>query len=296
MSFAVTPPGSPAGCLNVHFRGPFTYLYYANPNRKEVLIICPRPKNHHLPYVSSELSEAPVGEHDYSLQGVKPTQKSYPEWASKNVNRLMVPASKLKMDTGGIIDPGRAKRFFSVVVPSPDWILPWHPVEITITGGHSPSAGAKLFYPVGLTFVYEQQATADVSLVCPTDSNYPWKAQLNPSPAGNSSDILLEMDSSLDVDCQHANAIHSFAAECDLYKGVNPGASLDLGLNYGDPMPNCATLREAIAGWQRSGNGMIPAIAHNSLGHTGTDCKAAILEINGVADSVTLDKPTRRKS
>lgn len=241
---AQTTP-SATGFLNLHLRGPFTYLFFANPNRKQILIISPDPLNHHLPSVSSQYSEAPIQKKDYVLAGVNPTANPQPDWPNKTVNRITIDAKKLKMDAGGVIDPGKAQRFFSLLVPSPDCIVPWHPIEITVTGNDSPYA-TKVMLPVGYTFVYQNQTLPQVAVNCPGDPSYSWPAELVPYPGQNSADIVIEMSSSLDIDCKHKGAMGAFSDECALYAGVNPGARLDLGLDYGPPNANCLSLAKTL--------------------------------------------------
>jgi hypothetical protein len=273
------------GNLNLHLRGPFTYLFFANPNRKEILIVSPDPLNHHLPFISSQYAEAPIQKQDYVLAGVNPTAKSQPDWTDTTVSRITIPAGKLKMDMGGVIDSGKAQRFFSLSVPSPDWIVPWHPIEITVTGTDSPY-NTKVWLPVGYTFVYQNQTFAQVALNCPANTTYNWAPKLTPYPGQDAADLLVEMASSLDVDCKHKGATDAFADECAIYTGVNPGARLDLGLDYGPPMAGCQSLAEALK--KRKPHRAMPPKPEDAKGHTGTDCKAGLLEIINVSDNVKL--------
>jgi hypothetical protein len=280
---AVSP--TTTGFLNLHLRGPFTYLFFANPARKEILIISPDPLNHHLPFISSQYSESPIQRQDYVLAGVNPTSKPQPDWTDPSVNRISIQASKLKMDAGGVIDPGKAQRFFSISVPSPDWIVPWHPIEITVTGNDSPYSN-KVSLSVGYTFAYQNQTLSQVALNCPANPTFNWNPKLIPYPGQASADILLEMSSSLDVDCKHKGAMSAFSDECALYAGVNPGARLDLGLDYGPPMASCQSLAKSLK--NRKPHGALPPMSEDDRGHTGTDCKAGLLEIVNVSDNVKL--------
>jgi hypothetical protein len=196
-----------------------------------------------------------------------------------------IEAKKLKMDSGGTIDSGRSQRFFALLVPSPDWIVPWHPIEITVTGNDAPS-NQKVCLSVGYTFVYLNQTLAQVAIKCPKDSTYNWPAKLMPFPGENSGDILIEMSSSLDVDCKHKGARESFADQCSLYRGVNPGVALDLDLDYGPLPAGCKAFQDEMK--KRKHHGALHGIAPDDRGHTGTDCKSALLEIVNVSDNVTL--------
>jgi hypothetical protein len=273
------------GSVNLHLRGPFSFLFFENPQRKEILIISPDPPNHHLPSMSSQYAETPVQRADYVLSGVTPTSKAQPDFAAPNVNRLTVDAKKLQMDTRGVIDPRRTLRFFSLSVPSPDWIVPWHPVAIKVTGKDSPYP-TQVDLPVGYTFVYPNQTFAQVAVTCPSNIKDSWLPKLAPYPGQNSVDILVEMSSALDIDCNHATAMTAFSAECALYADINPGARLDLGLDYGPPPATCQSAAKALS--KRKVSEKIPDIRFHPLTHTGTDCKAALLEIINVSDKVTL--------
>lgn len=273
------------GSVNLHLRGPFSFLFFANPQRKEILIISPDPPNHHLPSMSSQYAETPIQKADYVLSGVTPTSKAQPEFAAQNVKRLTVDAKKLQMDAGGIIDSRRTLRLFSLSVPSPDWIVPWHTVAIKVTGKDSPYS-TQVDLPVGYTFVYLEQTLAQVAVTCPSNIKDSWLPKLAPYPGENSADILVEMSSTLDIDCNHATAMSAFSAECALYADVNPGVRVDLGLNYGPPPATCLFTAKALS--KRKPGEKIPAIGLHPETHTGTDCKAALLEIVNVSDKVTL--------
>src|SRR5437899_5547655 len=278
---------NPAGTeiLNLHLRGPFTYLFFANPMRKEILLVSPDPLNHHLPFVSSQNSEVPIQKQDYVLAGVTATTKAQPDWSDNSVSRVNIEAKKLKMDSSGTIDPGRTQRFFALSVPFPDWIVPWHPIQITVTGNDAPS-NKQVLLPVGYTFVYLNQTLAQVAVKCPKDSTYDWPAKLMPFPGENSGDILIEMSSSLDVDCKHKGAREAFADQCGLYKGVNPGVGLDLDLDYGPRPAGCNSFQNEMK--HRKHHGPLHVISTDDRGHTGTDCKSALLEIVNVSDQVKL--------
>lgn len=77
-------------------------------------------------------------------------------------------------------------------------------------------------------------------------------------------------------------AITSFAAGRDLYKNVNPGKSLDLTLSYPGTPTDCKEHNGDSAGAERSRSD------DWGRAHTGADCKSALLEIDGVSDSVVL--------
>lgn len=284
-SFGRAADGAGTEVLNLHLQGPFTYLFFANPMRKEILLVSPDPLNHHLPSMSSQSSEAPIQKQDYVLAGVTATTKAQPDWSDNSVSRVSIEAKKLKMDSSGTIDPGRSQRFFALSVPSPDWIVPWHSIQITVTGSDAPS-NKPVLLPVGYTFVYLNQTLAQVAVKCPKDSSYDWPAKLTALPGGNSADILIEMSSSIDVDCKHKGAREAFADECALYKGVNPGVALDLDLDYGPPPAGCTSLQNELK--HRKHHGRLPAVYMHGLGHTGTDCKSALLEIVNVSDQVKL--------
>jgi len=191
----------------------------------------------------------------------------------------------LKMDSGGVIDQGQ-QRFFSIWMPVPDFIAPWHAVNIVVTGSQSPFGSAAVPLPVGYTFIYQNTQFSQVQIKCPKQSNYDWPAGLLPYPGQNAADILIEMASSLDIDCKHKGAMEAFADECGLFAGVNPGVQLDVGLNYGPPDPNCKKLAEALK--HRKRHQVIPRIGERSTANTGTDCKAPLLEIVNASDNVTL--------
>jgi hypothetical protein len=107
-----------------------------------------------------------------------------------------------------------------------------------------------------------------------------------PYPGQDAADLLVEMASSLDVDCKHKGAMDAFADECAIYAGVNPGVLLDLALNYGPPSANCGSLAKAIV--KRKPHQPLLTIPTDDRGHTGTDCKASLLEIVNVSDNVKL--------
>jgi hypothetical protein len=134
--------------------------------------------------------------------------------------------------------------------------------------------------------VYENQTFSKVALNCPANPTFNWNPKLIPYPGQASADILLEMSSSLDVDCKHKDATNAFSDECALYAGVNPGVRLDLGLDYGPPMAGCQSLAEALK--KRKPHGAMPPMSEDDKGHTGTDCKAGLLEIINVSDNVKL--------
>ena len=130
------------------------------------------------------------------------------------------------------------------------------------------------------------QTFAQVALNCPANTTYNWAPKLTPYPGQDAADLLVEMASSLDVDCKHKGATDAFADECAIYTGVNPGARLDLGLDYGPPMAGCQSLAEALK--KRKPHRAMPPKPEDAKGHTGTDCKAGLLEIINVSDNVKL--------
>ncbi len=126
-------PRAVAGYLNLYLEGPFSFVYL--PAQKSVLILAPITSQHHEPSFTSEMDEKVVIKtYDYALVG--PTPATQPTWIYPNqaiqVNRLLIPSAAIGMDQGGTIDKGK-KRYFSLRVPNPNTITPWHPVNVTVT-------------------------------------------------------------------------------------------------------------------------------------------------------------------
>ena len=139
---------------------------------------------------------------------------------------------------------------------------------------------------MGYTFVYLNQTLAQVAVKCPKDHTCDWLAKLTALPGQNSADIVIEMSSSLDVDCKHKGAREAFHDECSLYQGVNGSALLDLDLYYGPPAAGCLAFEGETK--KRKHRAPLHIAPPDSRGHTGTDCKSALLEIVNVSDQVTL--------
>ncbi|MGO9438575.1 MAG: hypothetical protein ACLP00_30225, partial [Terracidiphilus sp.] len=261
-------PRAVAGYLNLYLEGPFSFVYL--PAQKSVLILAPITSQHHEPSFTSEMDEKVVIKtYDYALVG--PTPATQPTWIYPNqaiqVNRLLIPSAAIGMDQGGTIDKGK-KRYFSLRVPNPNTITPWHPVNVTVNGKNSPFSSPTLL-PVGYTFSYKNTNFSGVKVKCLTDSSKSWDPSLHSLPNQKDAEIIVSMTSLLDDDPCHQVAINSFADGRNLYDDVNPGKKLDLALSYPNTPSDCEKHRHSEA-------------------HTGADCKAAVLEIDGASNSVTL--------
>jgi hypothetical protein len=268
------------GYFNLYLEGPFSFVFFSG--QRSVVILAPITTQHHEPSFTSEMDEAVIRKsYDYQLVGPIAARQSkwvYPDTATK-VDRLLIPATKLGMDQGGTIDKGK-NRYFSLRVPLPHTITPWHPVAMIVTGHDSPFSGTSLL-PVGYTFTYKNADFSGVKVNCLTDSSKGWNPRLRPLSSQRDAEIIVSMSSLLDCDPGHQVAITSFAAGRDLYKNVNPGKSLDLTLSYPGMPIDCN--REGVSPRPES-----PALDYWMVAHTGADCKAAILEIDGVSDSAVL--------
>jgi hypothetical protein len=261
--------------------GPFSFVFF--PGQKSVVIVAPITSQHHDPSFTSEMDETVIRKsYDYELVG--PTAAYQATWkypdATKKVDRLLIPAGALGMDQGGTIDKGK-NRYFSLRVPLPHTITPWHPVDMIVTGKNSPFPGTSLL-PVGYTFIYRHTDFSSVKVNCLTDSTKGWNPSLRPLPSESDAEIIVSMTSLLDCDPYHQVAITSFAAGRDLYKNMNPGKSLDLTLSYPGTPTDCKEHNGGSVGTER------PASDDWGRAHTGADCKSALLEIDGVSDSVVL--------
>jgi hypothetical protein len=189
------------------------------------------------------------------------------------------------MDAGGEVDPGKKNRRFALWVPMPGTIVPWHPIQTNVSGNDSPFDPSKnLYLPVGYTFVYDKTPFADVQIICPRDVTKNWNPKVAPYPGQSSADLTLCMLSSLDMDDCHESALLAFGVIRDMLQGVNPGKRLDLTLKYVQDGADC--LAQKAAARTKATNKMNEI--RGRVGRTGTDCKAAVIEITGVSDKVKL--------
>jgi hypothetical protein len=219
---------------------------------------------------------------DYQLVGPTSAMQTTWQYPDTNVKRLSVPAAKLGMDKGGTIDKAK-QRYFSLSVPAPDTIVPYHPASMLVGGKHSPFTKEELI-PVGYVFIYQNTDLSSVKVKCPSDSTV-WDPMLSPLPYESESSIIVEMTSMLDSDPCHTVAINSFGNQRDLYQNVNIGTSLDLEVCYPDDSPPCPNLcpqKDSLA------KGSTTSSDSWAFTHTGADCKAAIIEITDASNSVVL--------
>jgi hypothetical protein len=270
-----------SGKLNFHVSGPFVFLYFS----KRILILSPNPADHLGPYLTTLTSESDLLQpFIYELVGptanaIQPAPTAIGGIASQ---RLAIPASALQLDTMGTIDSAH-NRYFALWVPMPKTIVPWHPVHVTVSGADSPLKPAPMdaHVPVGYTLVYDNVTFASVQVNNLGDSKQNWNPNLVPLPDQNYVDVALPMEPSLKQDCCHASALAAFGKKLDLLMGINQKPRLDIAIRYTDDPASCAEyLAETI---HHAGED-----CRGPRTHPGHDCKAALLEIDGVSDNVTI--------
>jgi hypothetical protein len=277
---------SNSGTLNLHLEGPFAFVSFKN--KKRMYVLGPNAPYHHLPAATWATGEAEVKELDYELVG--PTANAgdpeyrYPD-PNVKVDRLQVSSQMLGLDVPNKkIDVDR-RRFFSLLVPMPARIVPWHPILVNVGGTHSPFPTTKVVrLPVGYTFIYEGVRFSDVHIRCLTNAEQSLGLEMNPKddnlhlcpyPGQKHVDLYVQMESSEDADPDHSFAKEGFAACCAMFTHLDlTGVSasevnvtknrLDLTLTYLPP----------------------------ERGHTGSDCKATVVEIVGVDETTGLGNGT----
>jgi hypothetical protein len=284
------------GTLNLHFRGPFAYLFFQK--LKKVLVLAPKAPFHHLPEITWESGELPLQGKDYELCGFTSSSSAasdpprpYP-YGSSGPNRLNVPAKQLQLDqtsAGKLVD-AEGRRFFSLRVPVPDIVVPGHVTQVHLQGANAPasSSGPDL-YPVGLTFIYTNVPLSDVALLTNNCANNCGGASctlgLVPLPGQTHADVSVQMDPSEDEDPNHSFGAEAFDACRDLFRNVK----LDVQLCY-----SATCLRLTNAESMKMQNTQVASQDASfretsfPFTHTGADCHAPVIEITGAADDLAL--------
>jgi hypothetical protein len=282
--------GSNCGTLNFHLEGPFAFVCFKS--RNEMYVLGPNAPYHHLPAATWATGEAEIKKSEYALIGPKPHKGvpgyEYPDRLLQ-VDRLQVDGKALGLDAPNKkIDVDR-RRFFSLLVPTPARIIPWHPVLVNISGDHSPFPPDKsVRLPVGYTLTYENVDFGDVHIKCLADPKMSLRLDSNagddnlhlrPFPGQKHVDILVQMESSEDQDADHWFAQETFGACCGMFTHLDLLAPKDLR-RTNDAKDKKHWLDLAVK--------YLPP----EHGHTGSDCKAPVVEIVGVDDSTSLGSGT----
>lgn len=290
-AFGSGPAPTTTGTLNLHFRGPFAYLFFQN--LKKVLVLAPTAPFHHLPEISWESNELPLQKKDYELCGftssssaVNDPPRPYP-FGGSAPNRLNVPWKQLDQTASDKLVDAEGRRLFSLRVPVPDLVVPGHLAQVHLQGHHAP-AGPNL-YPVGHTFIYTDVPLSDVALLtnnCTTNcAAASCTLGLVPLPGQTHADVSVQMDPSEDEDPNHSFGAEAFDACRDLFRSVK----LDLQLCYNAtclPLPKTESMRmqnTQIAPQDANFRGISFPFTH-----TGADCHAPVIEITGTRDDLTL--------
>jgi len=296
-AFPSNPIPKTTGTLNLHFKGPYAYVFFQNT--KKILVLAPRAPFHHLPEMSWATGELPLQEVDYELCGFTSTAsavndppRSYP-FPNATPNRLSVPASQLHLDqksAGKLIDE-EGRRFFSLRVPVPDVVVPGHVTRVHVQGANAPaSPSGPDLYPVGHTFIYSNVSLASVALLTNSCANACGSSSctlnLVPFPNQTHADLFVEMDPSEDEDPNHSFAAAAFHACRDMFRNVR----LDVQLCYGSTCLRLTT--EELDALKKMKNQEMPQGHFIPFTHTGADCHAPVIEITGTADDLALGPRT----
>jgi hypothetical protein len=265
-----------SGTFNLRVSGPFLFLYTSS----RILILSPQPAAHLGPYLWTEVSEIDLDlGSTYELKGPTPgSSKPVPTQIGATVaQRLAIRASRVGLDGTGVIDP-KHLRYFALWVPMPNMIVPSHPVAIDLSGNDSPFRKT-VNLPVGYTLIYNNVAFSDIKVNDLTAPSKNWVPNAVPLPNQPVLNMDLGMESSLTEDHCHQSAIAAFGKEVDLISGAAPNP-LNLVIRYAEDVAACALFLKHP---KQHG-----AIKPDMVTHPGHDCKAPILEIDGVSDSATV--------
>jgi hypothetical protein len=295
-------PPTTMGTLNLHFRGPFAFIFFQS--LKKILVLAPSAPFHHLPEIFWENGEMPIQRQDYELCGfsspmsaVNDPPRPYPV-ANPGPSRLNVPAASLHLDQSGVgsqIDVD-GRRFFSLRVPVPDLIVPGHLTGVLLKGNQAPkpSPSGKDWYPVGHTFIYTNVPLSAVAVAksgcigsCAPNGTTACPLGLTPFPNQTHTDLYVQMDPSEDEDPNHSFAAAAFGTMRELFRNVK----LDVWLCYDSA---CALATSAANQQSLQSEAVQHRVTSDVIPftHTGADCHSPVIELTGTADDLSLGQLT----